>query len=91
VQERDIDGQAIGDLAHTVVEHRVAGDPEHTVLLTVPAEGEAHHVAGEQAAERRAMATRRRSDPDLRPSRRFERRSGPRLESTGASAEPSCA
>ena len=44
VYERRVDLKAVGDLTHAVVEDRVAGDPEHAVLLAVPAEREAHDV-----------------------------------------------
>ena|SRR5205823_2056108 len=34
VQERHVDLQAVGDLAHTVVKHGVAGDPEHVTMAS---------------------------------------------------------
>ena len=74
--------QAVGDLAHAVVEHRVARDPQHAVLLAVPAQREADHVADDRAAERRPVAARRRGDLDRRPVR------APRGASSAHGASP---
>ena len=59
---------AVGDLAHAVVEDGVAGDPEHAVLLALPAQREADHVADDRVAQRRAVAAGRGGDLDRRPA-----------------------
>src|SRR4051794_39441479 len=59
VDESDIDLEAIGHATDAVVEDCVAGDPEDSVPLGIPAEGEADHVSGELAAEGRAVAAGR--------------------------------
>jgi hypothetical protein len=87
VQERGVDLQAVGDLAHAVVEHRVARDPQDAVLLAVPFEREADHVADDRVAERRPVAARRGGDLDRRPLGRFELRGLPRLESARVAAQ----
>ena len=71
------DLQPVGDLAHAVVEDGVAGDPEHAVLLAVPAQREADHVADDRVAQRRAVAARRGGDLDRRPAGRLEPRASP--------------
>jgi hypothetical protein len=47
VEQGGVDPEAVGDLAETVVEHGVAGDPQFPVGLALPAEGEADHLADE--------------------------------------------
>src|SRR4051794_15043297 len=71
VQERGADLQAVGDLAHAVVEHRVARDPEDAVLLPVPLKREPDHIADDRAAQRGSMAAGRGGDLDRRPSWRL--------------------
>src|SRR5207237_453948 len=71
------DPETVRDLAHTVVEHRVARDPEDPVLLPVPAKREPDHVAHDRAAQRGAMATGCGGDLDRRSTRRLEPRSRP--------------
>src|SRR5215207_9003463 len=56
VEQGGADLEAVGDLVDAVVQHGVAGDPQGPVGLAVPAQGEADHVAGDGAAERRAVA-----------------------------------
>jgi len=58
VEQRGVDLQAAGDVAHAVVEHGVPRDPQHAVLLAVPADGEPDHVTRQRKAERRSVATR---------------------------------
>jgi hypothetical protein len=67
VQEGGVDLETVGDAPHTVIEHGVARDPQHAVLPTVPAEREADHIAGDRAAQCRAVPARRGSDLDRRP------------------------
>ena len=50
MQECRVDPEAVGHPTHSVVENRIAGDPKHAMLLAVPAQSEADHVAGERAA-----------------------------------------
>jgi hypothetical protein len=45
------DLQALGDLAHAVVEHRVAGDPDDVVVLPVAPKREPDHVTDDRAAQ----------------------------------------
>jgi hypothetical protein len=89
VHEGGADVEAVGDLAHAVGEHRVAGDPEHAVLLTVPAEGEADHVADDRAARGRAVAARRGRDLDGRLRRCLEPRGVPGCEPASVAAQSS--
>jgi hypothetical protein len=56
VEQGGGDLEAVGDLADTVVQHGVAGDPQDPVLLTLPVQGEADDVAGDGAAERWTVA-----------------------------------
>src|SRR5436853_3228902 len=72
MQERNADPQAVGDLAHTVVEHRVARDPKDALLLAVPPKREPDQLSDDRVAERRAVTTRRGGDLDWRPSRSLE-------------------
>ena len=82
MQQRGADLQSVGDLAHAVVEHRVAGDPQHAVLLTVPPQGEADHVADDEMARRRSVAARRGGDVDRSAGR------APRAASTSHGSSP---
>ena len=88
VEEGDVDLQAVGDLAHAVVEHRVARDPQHAVLLAVPAQGEADHVAHDRAAQGRPVTARRGGDLDGRPPGRLQERGRPRLEAARPRSQP---
>ena len=54
----------VGDLADAVVEHRVARDPQHTVLLALPPQREADDVADDRMAQRWTVPARRRGDVD---------------------------
>ena len=76
VEQGDVHAQPLGDLRDAVVEDRVAGDPQHAVLLALPRQREADHVAHDRPAERGAVAARRGGDPDGGPpaaSSRVER------------------
>ena len=84
VQDGGVDLQAGGDLAHTVVEHGVARDPEDAVLLAVPTEREADDVTDERVAQRRAMAAGRGGDLD-RPAARVPRAASPAMARARAS------
>ena len=70
--------------AHAVVEHGVARDPQRAVLLALPAQREADHVADDRVAERRPVAARRRGDLDRRPPGRLEPRGLPTASSPRA-------
>ena len=72
VEDRGADVEAVRDLAHAVVEDGVAGDPDGAVLLALPSEREADHVADERAAERRAVAAWGGGDLDRGLARGFE-------------------
>src|SRR6476620_6944064 len=87
MQERDADLQPVGDLADTVVEHRVARDPEGAVLLPVPPKREPDHLADDRVAQRRAMTTRRGGDLDRRASRGLEPRARPWLQAASVAPE----
>jgi hypothetical protein len=88
VQERRVDLQAVGDLADTVVEDRVARDPEHAVGLALPSQREADHVADDRVAQWRAVPARRGGDLDRRTLGRIEPRGLPWLQPARRSAEP---
>ena len=75
---------AVGHLAHAVVEDGVAGDPDDAVLLAVPSEREADHVADDRAAERRAVAAGGGGDLDCRLAGGFEPGGLPVGEALGA-------
>src|SRR4051794_418558 len=87
MQERGADMQAVGDLTHTVVEHRVARDPEDAVLLPVPSKREPDHLAYDRVAQRRAMTTRCGRDLDRRPFRSLELRARPWFQTTSVTPE----
>src|SRR5437763_3226311 len=87
MQERNADPKAVGDLAHAVVEHRVARDPEDAVLLPIPAKREPDHVADDRAAQRGTMAAGRGGDLDRRPRRRLEPRGRPWRETASVAPE----
>ena len=87
MQQRGVDLEAVGDLAHAVVEDGVARDPQHAVLLALPAQREADHVADDRMAQRRAVAARRRGDLDRGPVGRLEPGRLPRLEAARAAAQ----
>src|SRR2546423_10792508 len=86
VQERGADLQAVGDLTHTVVEHRVARDPEDAMFLPVPLKSESDHLADDRVAQRGAMATRCGSDLDGRPFWRLEPCTRPRRKTASLTA-----
>src|SRR2546430_17525959 len=88
MQERGADAQAVGDLAYTVVEHRVTRDPHHAVLLSLPREREPDHVADDRAAQRRAMATRCGGGVDRRAPPRPPPRAPPRPPAPGRPPPP---
>src|SRR4029453_4862310 len=77
MQERRVHLQAGGDFPHAVVEHGVARNPQYAVLLTIPPECEADHVADDRPAQGWAVAAGRGGDFDGRPVRRFEPRGRP--------------
>src|SRR6266498_2933340 len=87
VQECGVDPEAVGDPTHSVIEDRIAGDPKHAMLPGVPAQSEADHVAGQRAAQRRAVATRRGGDLDRWPPRRLEHCRGPGLKPARITAQ----
>src|SRR4051812_41483991 len=87
MQERGAYLETVGDLAHAVVEHRVARDPQDAMLLPVPADREADPVADDRVAERGTMATRRSGDVDRRPPRRLEPRIRPRRKAASVARE----
>ena len=72
MEQRDIDVEPIGNLANSVVEHRVAGDPEHLVRSGGRTHREADHLADERACQWRPVAARRRDHLDVRPAGRRE-------------------
>jgi hypothetical protein len=53
VDDRGADVEAVGDRGDAGVEDGVAGDPELTRRLVLPAEAEADHVADDRLAQRR--------------------------------------
>jgi hypothetical protein len=88
VDQRGVDLESVGDLADAVVEDGVAADPEHAVLLSVPAQGKADDLADDRVAQRWAVAARGRGDLDRRPPRRLQHRRCPGGEPAGVAAEP---
>ena len=76
-----------GDLPDTVVEHGIAGDPQDAVLLAVPAQREADHVADDEVGVRRPVPTRRRRDLEVCPPRVRQPRRLPVRQPAGRSAE----
>src|SRR4051812_6942463 len=88
VQERGADVQSVSDLTHAVIEDGVAGDPEHAVFLTVPAQREADHVANDRVAQWRSVSARRGDDLERDSARRGESRGRPRLEAASWSPPP---
>ena len=87
MQEGGTDLQALGDLAHAVVEHGIARYPEDPVLLPLPPQREPDHVTDDRAAQRGAVAAGRGGDLDRRSPRRLQSRSGPRLQTASIAAE----
>src|SRR6266536_4441885 len=87
MQECGADLQAVGYLAHPVIEDRVARDPEDAMLLPLPLEREPDHLTDDRVAQRRAMTTRRSRDLDRRPAGRLQSRTGPWLESASLTSE----
>jgi hypothetical protein len=78
----------IGDLADAVVEDGVAGDPEGSVLLALPAQGEADDVADDGPAQRRPVAAGGGGDLDRRPAVGRQLGARPGSEPAGVAAEP---
>jgi hypothetical protein len=76
------------DLAYFVVEHGVAGDPQRTVLLAVPAQDETDDVAGDRMAQRRSVAAWCRCDLDRGVARPFEDGSRACRQAVGVAPQP---
>src|SRR5918996_3440474 len=89
MQECGADLQALGDLAHAVIEHRVAGDPEDAVALPVPPKREPDYVTDDRPAQWGAVATRCGGDLDRRPPTGIEPRDRPWLDPASANVEAS--
>ena len=88
MDEGGADLDPVGDLADAVVEDRVAGDPEGTVLLSLPAQRESDDVADQRLAQRRAVAAGRGGDLDPRFALRGQLGRRPGGEAAGVAAEP---
>ena len=87
VHQHGADVDPFRHLAQPSVQHRVTGDPELAVCLTVPLERESDDRPGDRIAAHRTVTTGGCGDRDGRLARRLERRGVPRCQADGRAAE----